>query len=371
MNIEKQTYLNTEQLQTLYEKPGKAVSSFGASARYGGVCFCLKARTKVRFDFSFRSLSGAAAISADGKLVAETLNPHYCFELILAKGVHVVDAECSSHGGLTVTAEGAGLEEDRRYLSRVGGHSASGETVVYMSNGDRGVSAYRKTSLNSTISHLSSAFYDDALLFDKANGVYTSTVRSASTGALRNTVTLLIGLETSYYVYSIKSIAMMDGRTLPSGADFIVATVSGNGGLQLLRVRDQTATTSADFVLMPEQALRVVSAQRGSVLMVEGADHVWKAFYFHQDGARSLAFGNYVVHYDVVPLVKNRYVAPSATIDDETGEPIFYYRKESGELMRQVYGESATLIDYSEGYHAGLEGGYKQYSGELQYVNGQ
>lgn len=368
MNIEKQIYLNTEQLQTMHERSGRAKACYGSLSRYGGVYFSLKAKTKVTLSLAFESISSFAKIYVDGLLITESTNPRSHFELTLTKGLHVFDVECATHGGFTVLAEGVGLEEDRRYFDRVGGHSAEGETVVYTSNGDRGVNAYRKTSSTNTLSRLSSCCFDDALYYDKANSRYTDTVRSASTGAQRSTVTLSIGRSESYTVRKIRSIAMTDGRTLEAGADYIVATVGEGGALQLLRVKDQTAISNGDFVTMRKPALCVVSAQRGSILIVQGADYVWTGYFFHAGGDKVITFGGDSYHYEEIVLCRNRYIAPSATIDEEEGTPIFYYRKESGELIRRPYESAESRIGYMESYHEGIGGGYMQYAGELQYV---
>ncbi len=368
MNIEKQIYLNTEQLQTMYERTGKVRACYGSLARYGGVLFSLKAKAKVTLSLAFESISTFAKVYVDGLMLSESMNARSHFEVTLAKGVHVFDVECTTHGGFTVTAQGVGLEEDRRYFDRVGGHSGEEEMVVYTSNGERGVNAYRKTASTNTLSRLSSCFFDDALYYDKANARYTSTVRSASTSAARSTVTLSIGRSESYPVHKIRSIAMTDGRTLEAGADYIVATVGDGGAFQLVRVKDQTALTPSDFLTMRKTALRVVSAQRGSVLLVQGTDYVWTGYFFHQEGDMTISFGNDTYHYEEIPLGRNRYLAPSATIDEEDGTPIFYYRKESGELIRRAYDGSESTVGYMESYHEGIEGGYMQYAGELQYV---
>ena len=368
MNIEKQIYLNTEQLQSLYERSGEAKACYGSLSKYGGVYFYMRSKAKVTLSVAFESISSFAKMCLDGQMLAESMNPHSHFELILAKGLHVFDVECTTHGGFTVTAKGVGLEEDRRYFDRVGGHSGEAETVVYTSNGDRGVNAYRKTSSTNTLSRLSSYFFDDALYYDKANSRYTDTVRSASTGAARSTVTLSIGRSESYTVRKIRSIAMTDGRTLETGADYIVATVGEGRALQLLRVKDQTAISPTDFVTMHKPALRVVSAQRGSILIVQGMDYAWTGYFFHAEGNKVIAFGEDSYHYEEIPLGRNRYLAPSATIDEDEGTPIFYFRKESGELVRRPYDGVESTIGYMESYHEGIGGGYMQYAGELQYV---
>ena len=135
MDIEKQTYLNTEQLQTLFEKKGKAVACYGSSARYGGVRFTMRSKGKVSLSVAFYSIGADATICVDGLTVAVTryLRSHY--ELSLSKGEHVFDVGCTSHGGFTLSVEGGSVEEGARYFDRVGGHSADGEIVVFTSNG--------------------------------------------------------------------------------------------------------------------------------------------------------------------------------------------------------------------------------------------
>ena len=165
----------------------------------------------------------------------------------------------------------------------------------------------------------------------------------------------------------MEDVAVCDGRTLEAGADYLAAYVSDGGKLTLVRCNDGQTVGASDSLVWEKPVLRVSSAQKGSVLMTQSPDYVWTAFFFNSEGDCAIAFGQNVFHYAEIPLCRNRYVAPDATIDEEDGTPVFYYKTEDGRLMRMAYGEEPTQIGYGEGYHAGESGGFMQFAGEVKY----
>ena len=364
MNVEKQTYLNTERLQALFEKREEAVACYGAGNRYGGVRFSLRARTAVTVTVDFHSVSEQASLYLDGALVAKTQNKVYRFLLQLSPGDHVAEVDCASHGGFVVKAEAAGLTEGARYFDRVGGRSSEGETVLYMANGDRNVTSYRQTSGGLETTVLSTPLYDAARLYD--NGAYTSTVAYIESISGRQKAHLYINRDLQFNVTRLESVAICDGRTLESSANYLAAYVADGGKTTFLRCVHNTRIDSSAKFSWGTPLLRVASAQCGSVLMLQNKNYLWMAMYFHPDGEKALAFTRHTFHYDEIPLCRNRYVAPSATVDED-GAPIFYYKREDGTLLRMAYGEAPTEVGYAEGYHAGTDGGFWQYAGEVRY----
>ena len=369
MNIEKQTYLNTELLQSLLVKEGRVVGCYGAGCPVGGVRFILRSKGKVALTAEFRSVSSDAVICLDGLILAETLYPTSHYEVTLSKGEHVFDVLCTGHGGYVLTVEGVGVEEGVRYLDRVGGHVEEDETHLYLSRGRRGAVAYRRTNDSEEITGLSVPLYDDALLYDKQNRAYTTTVRNVSYHPSEGRVYLSTANTESFLTGSgVRSVAISDGSTLENTASFLVMYVEKDGKARLFTPRDDQPLTSAESCVWGENLLRAVSAQRGSILLMQTTDGVWKGYYFHPQGEETLTVSAYnVFHYDEVLLGRNKYTSPSAVTDDE-GVPTFYYRKEDGKLMRMTFGETPVEIGYQEGYHPGHNGGYYQYAGEVQYM---
>ena len=366
MNIEKQTYLNTEQMQSFFERQGKAVACYGAGSRYGGVRFRLRAKTKVTLHTEFHSIAERAKISLDGMIMTDTLNKISRFEFTLAQGEHLFDVDCASHGGFVLTVEAAGLEEGARYFDRIGGHSAGGETVLYFSHGDRDATSLRRTNGTEESAVLSSHDYDDTLLYDKTNQAYTATTAYITTINNRKRVLIYLNRNLYFNCDKVESVAICDGRTLETGADYIAMYVYDGGNMKVLRANHNTRLDTSAVLSWSTPVLRVASAQNGSVLMVQTPDYVWTAFYFHENGGKEMNFTRHTFHYDEIPLCRNRYVAPTATVDADGG-PIFYYKKEDGRLMCMAYGEDPVEIGYYEAYHPGTEGGYLQYAGEVQY----
>lgn len=365
MNIEKQTYYNTELLQQLLEKRGKAVACYGSASRLGGVRFHLSGQTKVVLEVNFHTMGTQAYLRLDGDLLAKTSNRTSRFETVLPKGDHVFEAESTSHGGFVIEAEGAGLTEGARYFDRVGGHASSEETVVYMGNGDSKAIKYCRvdSSLQRTI--LTSPMYDDAYLYDKSGGVYTSTLAYVTALDDRSKMLLHVNSDEIVQMGKVESLAICDGRTLGSGTDYLVGCVHNGGTLTFFRVGGVSANASArcDW---GKPVLRIVSAQQGSVLMIQNKNNVWTALYFHPQGEKSLVFTGCTLRYDEIPLCKNQYVAPSAGEIDQNGFPVFYYKREDGKLVR-AEGEQVTELGRQEAYHPGVVGGFWQYAGEVSF----
>ena len=369
MNIEKQTYLNTERMQAMFEKAGSAVACYGPNSRFGGVRFCLAASAKVAFEVDFYTIAADASVYVGGYLACKTARPSSRFCLMLSKGEHLLDVDCTSHGGFVLKVSAAGLSEGRLYFDRTGGHSLAGETVVYLTNGERGASSYRRTAGGLEVALLSSPVFDDAYLFDKVNGVYTDDRAYIGTGVsrshaflnFRNTVTLPANSR-------VEHVAICDGMTLGDNADFIAAYVYDGAKLCFARVLGAAADDSDHLLDYDKPVLRVVSAQRGSVLMLQQPGGVWTAFAFNEYGESALHFGQITLHYDEVPLCKNPVVAPSATVDEE-GSTIFSPDKEDGRLWRRELNGAPQVVGYQEAYHAGVSGGFMQFCGEVKYQN--
>ena len=364
MNVEKQTYLNTEQLQALFDKKQEAVACYGAGSRFGGVRFHLCAKTEVTVTVEFHSVQSQADLRVDGVLVAKTSNKTSRFTLLLAKGDHVADVDCSSHGGFVIKAEGLGLKEGARYFDRVGGRSQDGETVLFMAAGENNAVSYRRTSGALETSVLSTPLYDSACLYDGND--YTSTVAYIESTNGRRKVHLYLNRDLEFTVERVESVAICDGRTLESGADYLAVAVEKGGKATLYRCINGTAIDDSAKCVWEAPLLRAVSAQQGSVLMLQDKNNVWTALFFHSNGEKQLHFTQHTYHYDEIPLCRNRYLAPTATVDED-GSPVFWYKLENGKLMRMAYGEAATEVGYAEAYHPGVSGGFWQYAGEVQY----
>ncbi|HAE89050.1 MAG TPA: hypothetical protein DCG79_04210 [Clostridiales bacterium] len=370
MNIEKQTYYNTELLQQLFEKRGKAVACYGTLSRLGGVRFHLGAQTKVVLEVRFHSMGTQASIRLDGDLLAKTSYRTSRFEVDLPKGDHVFEAESTSHGGFVIEAEGAGLTDGARYFDRVGGHASEDETVVYMANGDSKAIKYCRVGSTLQRTILSSPTYDDAYLYDKSGGAYTSTIAYVTAVDGRSKMLLHVNADQLVEMGKVESLAICDGRTLGTGADYLVGCVHDGGTLTFFRAGAGIGVGSSARCDWDRSALRVVSAQQGSVLIVQGKNYVWTALHFHPQGQKSLVFTGCTLRYDEIPLCKNKYVAPSAGEIDQNGVPVFYCKREDGKLVRKD-GEQTTELGWQEAYHPGVVGGFWQYAGEVDFESAE
>ena len=367
MNIEKQTLYNTEQLKELYEKRVRAVGCFGKSRRYGGVRFLLRRKAEVTLGADFLSLEGGGTFYLDGARLGGSEKPFFETKVTLEAGEHLFEGDFAvTHGGFRIYAEGVGLEEGRRYFDRIGGYQSGSETVVYEKNGDRTITKYTYASGALSSAETSNTFYDEAYLYDRTNGAYTATRRSLSS-SVTDALTVNNGVSQSIGSGVIKSAAICDARTLEAGADYLVAYTDANGNLRFYRT-EENALYDASCLRDPIVGIRrVLSAQKGSIFLVEDKSGFWTGWFFHAAGANALAFSQRTFHYDKIPLCRNRHVAPSATASDADGTPIFWYRREDGKLMRFAHGGTPTFVGYEEGCYPASSGKLVQSEGDLRY----
>ena len=362
MNIEKAIYLNTLTAAEETERKGRVVSAYTAGRIHGGVRFVMRGRGKARLIAAYRALTEQTSLSLDGKPIAVTLRPYTEVELCLDKGEHFFSADSpASHGGLTLIVEGAGVKGDGPYLDRVGGAYSASECVVYLKRGDGRVEKWVYDGSSLSCSARTERYFDEAYLYDAVGNTYLSTKRFCYAGTQNFTVNN--GVSTVFSHDGVRSLAMCDGRSL-SGADYLVAFVDKNGGLRFVRVRDGVNLTNADVSATVAGARRVVSAARGSIFLVEGADRNWTAYYFYPEGEKELSFTGYTARYDTIEIGRTGGAAPTATVDG-AGEPVLYYRKEDGRLMVKGLDTAATLVAYAEAFHPAASGGLIAVEGEL------
>ena len=365
MNIEKQIYYNTEELQERMLREKKLVVCFGSGNRYGGLRISVKRNTNVSFSIEFESLSNLATFRLDDALVAKSSKTHSHIALRLEKGEHVFEIDAgTTHGAFKIEAEGVGIEEGHLYIDRVGGYFDDQNTVVYLRNGD-GFATKNQYTDALVKTETNYRYYDEAYLYDKTNAVYAATKRYIYSydGAK---LYVIVGRTLTLTTQKLNGAAICDARTLEDGADYIVAYINHNGELVFMRTVEGERYNSSHYSAAFPGFERVVSAQRGSIIMAENKDHVWSAYYFHPNGEKELVFSRNTFHYDEIRLCRNRHCSPTATIDETTGEPIFYYKQEDGKLMKLVYGSTPTLWSYEEAFHPGSTGGLCQFEGELR-----
>ena len=368
MNVEKQIYYNTEQLKELYEKKKKAMACYEPNRQFGGVRFFLRRRTEVVLQVRFLSVNGSAEYYLDGLCMGVCAKPFFRAVLTLDKGEHIFDLDIYYvHGGFCISAEGAGLVQGESYADRVGGCSEGSDCVVYLRNGDRTLIRFLYsggTIMKTGITD--SRLWDKAVLYDRAEGSYLDNACFVHAGSsddltVENGVTQVLSLP------GLVSAAVCDARTLEAGADYLVAYTNASGELHLLETVQGQAYSAISDVMLSEGVRRVVSAQKGSVLFAEDKEGIWKAYYFHANGEKSLVYPAHTFHYSVIPLGKNHACAPDATVDDSDGTPVFYYRKEDGRLLRCSYGGTPVTVSYAEAYHPVTGGGLLQSEGEMKY----
>ena len=366
MNVEKQILYNTEQMQEQYRRTKTLVACFDAGNRHGGLHFFSRGNGSVILSVEFASIEGVVSLCLDGDLMIKGEKPYYHFEMKLEKGEHFFEFDANvTHGGVRVSAEGVGIEESHRFIDRVGGYSDQSGMTVYLKNGDGIVTkcSYEDSVLSKQ--DLIYRFYDEAYLFDKTNGIYGTTRRYIySENGVK--LYLIIGRTQTVTLQELKAAAICDGRTLETGADYLAAYVDQNGKLGFFRVVDGARFNSSNYSSEFLGYERILSAQRGSIFLVENKEHFWSGLFFHAEGEKSLAFTQHTFHYDEIPLCRNKYCSPTATIDESDGTPIFYFKREDGKLMRMAYGAEATVVGYEEAFHPGVTGGLYQSDGELR-----
>lgn len=369
MNIEKQTYYNTEHLQELYERKSTAIAFYGESDGCGTLAFSLKRKSTVKIELRLRSLEGVGVLTLDGKIAGRVTTPYLQLNVKPEQGEHLVcfTVESGTHGAYEIEAEGVGLDEAHSYPERVGGYRTESECVLYMKTPGRKVVKYSYAEGSLVRSVENRSYSDEAYLYDAANGAYTATRRSVYSEDSRN-FTLQTGVSSTHQRSAIKGLAMCDGRTLESGANYLVAVLDGEGNLRFIRAMDGTAYQASDLSDTVFTGIRrVMSAQRGSIFLVENRDHVWSGYFFHAGGTKTLVFSGLTLHYDEIPLCRNRSYSPTADADAE-GNPVFYFKKEEGALMRMAYGGTGAAVAYADAFHPCASGGLLQFAGELSYT---
>ena len=367
MNIEKQTLYNTEELKELYERRKRAVEGFDKDKKYGGIRFLLRRRSEVKLGVEFLSVGGKATLYLDSYRVGGIKMPFFEMTVILEKGEHCFEVVCpATHGGLRVYAEGVSLDRDHCFADRVGGCQTSEETVAYVKNGNRFVTKYLYANGALSVTELNDLFRDEAYLYDRTNGVYTTTKCPIFTQDATQ-LTVYTGVNQSLVNTTVKSAAICDARTLEAGADFLVAYTDAGDNLHVLRTTEEVIYDTSCFLTPIKGIHRVLSAQKGSILLVEDSNHCWYGYYFHASGSNRLAFPQHTFRYDKIPLVRNRFCSPSATINETTGAPIFWYQKEDGCLMRLAYGGTPTVVGYADGWCPTAGGALVQVGSDLSY----
>lgn len=368
MKVEKQTYLNTEHLNELYEKKGTASSSYPSGRTYGGVRFRLRRKASVFLSAEVENPTGTVTLFLDGLILLKSASPHIRFELKIDKGAHLFDLRSdAANDGFCLTANGVGLEADRAYTERVGGYSTDSANYLFLRHGNRLTEKVTASSGSISSESQSGIMKDAALRFNKSTGFYTSDLATISASG---TTSLAVDTGTSATLSTtgLTSAAICDGYTLPSGVDFLVAFVADNK-LYVGKASAGQGITSSDFATPISDIVRVVSAQRGSVLMTENAEGLWKAMYFFSSGSKSLTCGGTAIPYEEISLVRNRAFAPTCHIEGALLSPAFYYRTEEGALMRLMYGSTPVKRGYAEAFHPGDVSSMVQYCGEVRLAS--
>ena len=163
----------------------------------------------------------------------------------------------------------------------------------------------------------------------------------------------------------LKYAAICDGYSLPDGVDYLVA-YAASGGLFVGKAAADQAIAMADFSDPIAGIVRVTSAQKGSVLMTQNAEGIWKAMYFHPSGDHTLSCGGVTIPYYEIALTRNRLVAPNAQLEGSPLRPAFYYRTEAGVLMRLLYGGTPTKKCYLQAYLPATGSGLSLQDGEVR-----
>ena len=367
MNVEKQTLYNTEQLQSLYRNPERVCTSFASDKARGGLYFSLKKRASITLRFRAEGSVAAGTLVLDNLTVGILAKKESEITLRLDAGDHLFEFVADSgttHDGFMLTAEGVGVQAGRRYLDAVGGYSDDTQTVVYLREGEERVSKYVYQDSALTVTPMTRYRYDEAYLYSRANGAYTTTRRYVYSET-KDRFYIYIGRSLYINQTAFRSVAICDARTLEEGADYLVGYVAASRKMCFLRTLDNTRYNSTCYSNIFTGVNRLISAQRGSIFLLENTEHYWSGLYFHADGEKALTFTEHTLHYDEIPLCRNRLIAPTATIDETDGSPIFYFKKEDGALMRMAYGEEATPISYGDALYPGAAGNLAQYDGAV------
>ena len=369
MNIEKQIFYGVEQLQEMNKKNDTLVANFGAECACGGIRFSTLVKKELVITVEFQSIEGEGTFLFDGVIVTKTAKAFSRFVLNPAKGEHVFEAKFPlAHGSFRILLEGAcGLQAGHCYHDFRGGFADQDQTVVYLRNDKGPVTKFSCENGVITQTPCEELMYDEAYLYDKTNQQYTTTRRYVYTLDGRKFY-IYLGTLLNFTKTGLKGVAICDGRTLENGADYLVAFIDGAGKMQFLRSEEMTAYNNTRYSNGITGTNKVVSAMRGSVFMAETADHYWNGYFFHSQGANVLNFTQHTFHYDLIPLGRNKYYTPTATVKEADGTPIFFYRTEDGVLMKKEYGQDPVVFGYAEAYHPGMGGGLWQHEGEICYA---
>lgn len=363
MNIEKATYLNTLQAAEGSGSKRCFFASYAAGRIGGGIRFSVKGRCKVRLCADYHTLGAQATLLLDGKPIVCTARPRTDVEVRLEKGEHIFEAESPvSHGGVTLSVEGVGLVRSGPYGDRVGGCYSATECVVYLKRGNGGVEKCVYNGSTVTYTAKSERYYDEAYLYDPNAADYSANKCACYAGTQNFSIDN--GVTRVYSYPGVLGVAVCDGRTLPSGTNYLVAFADKYGALRFVRVSQGGSIVAADFSEKVADVRRVVSAARGSVILAEGADRWWTAYYFHPLGEKTLTIGENIFPYDEIEVGKTGGFAPTATTDED-GAPILYYRTEDGKLIYCDAEGSTAHVAYAESYHPAETGGLLQSEGEL------
>lgn len=350
MNYEKETYLNTEKLGELYRKEREVACGVPSEQRIGGVRFRCDVSTKAAVEILFPALTSAYGVFLDGLALGKKSAPYLLAEVTLGKGEHVLEIRSdAAHGGAILRVRGVGIREGRRYFERVGGYYTDARLVVYTKKGAN--KAEETTYENGALSTSATNYiaYDAALRYDKSAEAYTSDegslYASQSTSLFVNS-----GVVSTLSVSALSSAAMADGFSLPTGHDYLVAYTDAANLLHVGTAAKNGAVTFASRTISGVK--RVLSAGRGSILLVEGAEGFWKVFRFCLDGSSRFTIGADTVKYEVTDLGKCGF-APTADLEGASFTPVVYYKTAQGLLVKRTLGGDPAPFAYADAYVAG------------------
>ncbi len=350
MNYEKETYLNTEKLGELYRKEREVAGGVPSDQRVGGVRFRCDVSTKAVLEILFPALTSAYTASLDGLTLGKKSAPYLRMEVALGKGEHILEIKSeAAHGGAILRVRGVGVREGRRYFDRVGGYYTSSRLVVYTKRGTNNV---EETAYESGVLTNSSTNYiacDACLRYDKSTSAYTSD-KGSLYAAQSTSLSVNSGVVSTVPVSGLSSAAMADGFSLPTGHDYLVAYTDDVNVLHVGTAAKNGALTMASRTISGVR--RVLSAERGSILLVENAEGYWKVFRFTSDGSARFTIGGDSVKYEVTDLGKCAS-APTANLEGASFTPVVSYKTAQGVLVKGTLGGEPAPFAYADLYVAG------------------